>query len=242
MYCPVLKISSVSNEHYPEDNRNTEIFLIHNIHRKQCDRTETNSNFSWMGMEPDQRNSQTEINEAIPSPTRSIQQEKINKYKNRDNSKKTAKLIGKLNYLRQKFQKASLLLNKMDHQKAQAAILRGQNTSMIMSRTAIPDINQQVAKLRANIQEQLIQIPSQMSLATDAAPSEWGSTREKQLKMIAIAHGSWNKRQPTLTCNNREIKAIIQGLRSFAKILKNSRIRSLAIRSDNNTAVFDIRK
>ncbi|KAA6376528.1 MAG: hypothetical protein EZS28_027943 [Streblomastix strix] len=36
----------------------------------------------------------------------------------------TAKLIGKLNYLRLKFQDASLFLNTMDHQKAQAAKLR----------------------------------------------------------------------------------------------------------------------
>ncbi|KAA6370693.1 MAG: hypothetical protein EZS28_033779, partial [Streblomastix strix] len=33
-----------------------------------------------------------------------------------------------------------------------------------------------------------------------------------------------------------------QGLRSFAKTLKNSRVQSLAIRSDNSTAVFDIKK
>ncbi|KAA6364141.1 MAG: hypothetical protein EZS28_040331, partial [Streblomastix strix] len=39
--------------------------------------------------------------------------------------KPTAKLIGKLNYLRLQFQEASLFLNKMDHQKAQTARLRG---------------------------------------------------------------------------------------------------------------------
>ncbi|KAA6398233.1 MAG: hypothetical protein EZS28_006240 [Streblomastix strix] len=60
--------------------------------------------------------------------------------------------------------------------------------------------------------------------------------------MIAIAHGTWNKKQAKLTSNNRKIKAITQGLRSFAKTLKNSRVQSLAIRSDNSTAVFDIRK
>ncbi|KAA6374163.1 MAG: hypothetical protein EZS28_030310 [Streblomastix strix] len=37
--------------------------------------------------------------------------------------KQTAKLIGKLNYLRPQFQEASLFLNTMDHQKAQAAKL-----------------------------------------------------------------------------------------------------------------------
>ncbi|KAA6367346.1 MAG: putative Transposon Ty3-G Gag-Pol polyprotein [Streblomastix strix] len=55
--------------------------------------------------------------------------------------KQTAKLIGKLKYLRLQFQDASLFLNTMDHQKAQAAKLRGWNTTMIMNKTAIPDIN-----------------------------------------------------------------------------------------------------
>ncbi|KAA6368720.1 MAG: putative reverse transcriptase, partial [Streblomastix strix] len=156
--------------------------------------------------------------------------------------KQTAKLIGKLNYLRLQFQEASLFLNTMDYQKAQAARLRGWNTTMIMNKTAIPDINWWIAKLRANTPVQLIQIPPQMTMTTDAAPSGWGSTLEKEQEMIAMAHGTWNKRQAKLTSNNREIKAITQGLRSFAKTLKSLQIQSLAIRSDNSTAVFDIRK
>ncbi|KAA6361438.1 MAG: hypothetical protein EZS28_043036 [Streblomastix strix] len=104
--------------------------------------------------------------------------------------KLTAKLIGKLNYLRLYFQEASLFLNTMDHQKAQAARLRGWNTTMIMNKTAIPDINWWIAKLWANIPTQLIQIPPQMTMTTDEAPSGWGSTLEKELEMIAMAHGT----------------------------------------------------
>ncbi|KAA6398276.1 MAG: putative Transposon Tf2-6 polyprotein [Streblomastix strix] len=156
--------------------------------------------------------------------------------------KQTAKLIGKLNYLRLQFQEASLFLNTMDHQKAQAARLRGWNTTMIMNKTAIPDIDWWIAKLRANIPAQLIQILPQMTMTTDAEPSGWGSTLEKELEMIAMAHGTWNKRQAKLSSNNREIKAITQSLRSFAKTLKNQRVQSLAIRSDNSTAVFDFKK
>ncbi|KAA6358409.1 MAG: hypothetical protein EZS28_046064, partial [Streblomastix strix] len=130
--------------------------------------------------------------------------------------KQTAKLIGKLNYLRLQFQEASLFLNTMDHQKAQAARLRGWNTTMIMNKTAIPDINWWITKLRANIPAQLIQIPPQMTMTIDAAPSGWGSTLEKELEMIAIAHGTWNKRQAKLSSNNREIKATTQVLRNFA--------------------------
>ncbi|KAA6385265.1 MAG: hypothetical protein EZS28_019206 [Streblomastix strix] len=156
--------------------------------------------------------------------------------------KQTEKLIGKQNYLRLQFQEASLSLNIMDNQKAQAAKLRGWNTTMIMNKTAIPDINWWIAKLRANIPVQLIQIPPQMTMTTDAAPCSWGSTLERELEMIAVAHGTWNKRQVKLTSNNREIRAITQGIRSFAKTLKNLRVQSLAIRNDNITAVFDIRK
>ncbi|KAA6389323.1 MAG: hypothetical protein EZS28_015154 [Streblomastix strix] len=45
--------------------------------------------------------------------------------------KQIAKLIRKLNYLRLKFQEASLLLNTMDHQKAQSALQIGWNATMI---------------------------------------------------------------------------------------------------------------
>ncbi|KAA6397484.1 MAG: hypothetical protein EZS28_006988 [Streblomastix strix] len=156
--------------------------------------------------------------------------------------KQTAKLIGKKNYLRLQFQEASLFLNTIDHQKAQAARLRGWNTTMIMNKTAIPDINQWRAKFRANIPAQLLQIQPQKTMTTDAASSGWGSTLGRELEMIAMAHGTWNKRYAKLTSNNREIIALTQGLQSFAKTLKNSRVQSLAIRSDNCTAVFDIRK
>ncbi|KAA6320041.1 MAG: hypothetical protein EZS28_054741, partial [Streblomastix strix] len=130
-----------------------------------------------------------------------------------------------------KSKKHSLILNTIDHQEAQAAKLRGWNTTMITNKTHILDINWLIAKLRANIPAQLIQILPQMTI--DAAPSGWGSTLERELEMIAIAHGTWNRRQAKLSSNNREIKAITQDLRSFAKALKNSRVQSLAIRSDN---------
>ncbi|KAA6370870.1 MAG: hypothetical protein EZS28_033602 [Streblomastix strix] len=84
--------------------------------------------------------------------------------------KQTVKLIEKLNNLRLQFQEGSLFLNTMDHQKAQAARLRGWNTMMIMNKTAIPDINWWIAKLMANIPTQLIQVLPQMTMTIDAVP------------------------------------------------------------------------
>ncbi|KAA6398450.1 MAG: hypothetical protein EZS28_006023 [Streblomastix strix] len=112
--------------------------------------------------------------------------------------KQTDKLIMKLYFQRLQFQEASLFLNTMDHQKVQAARLKGLNTMIIMNKTAIPYINQQVTKLRANTPAQLIQIPPQMTITTDTAPSDQGSILERELEMIAMAHGTWNKRQARL--------------------------------------------
>ncbi|KAA6401860.1 MAG: hypothetical protein EZS28_002621 [Streblomastix strix] len=87
---------------------------------------------------------------------------------------------------------------------------------------ANPDINWWIAKLRANVPALFVQITPQIIITKDSAPSGWGSTIERELEMIAMAHGTWNKRQSKLTRNNKEIEAITQGLRSFAKVLKNS--------------------
>ncbi|KAA6394944.1 MAG: hypothetical protein EZS28_009525 [Streblomastix strix] len=130
----------------------------------------------------------------------------------------------------------------MDYKKAQAAMLIGQNSMMKMNKTTIPDINRWIAKLRANIPAQLKQTIPQMTILLDAALSGRDSTLEKGMEMIAMVHGISYKRKVKLASNNKEIKAITQSQRSFTKVLKNSRIQSLVIKSDNSTAVFDIRK
>ncbi|KAA6362369.1 MAG: hypothetical protein EZS28_042104 [Streblomastix strix] len=84
----------------------------------------------------------------------------------------------------------SLFPNTMDHLKEKAARLRGWNTTMITNKIAIPDINQWISKFRAHIQAQLIQIPPKVIMTTNAATSRWGSTQERDLKMIAIAYGT----------------------------------------------------
>ncbi|KAA6394062.1 MAG: hypothetical protein EZS28_010408 [Streblomastix strix] len=69
--------------------------------KKERDRSESNSNIARMGMESSQRNGQNETEEAITSPTRSVQYEKM--YKDTGTEiiiKQTVKLVGKQNYLR----------------------------------------------------------------------------------------------------------------------------------------------
>ncbi|KAA6386415.1 MAG: hypothetical protein EZS28_018062 [Streblomastix strix] len=80
----------------------------------------------------------------------------------------------------------------MDHQKAQAAKLRGWNTTMVMNETAIPDINWWIANFRANIPAQLIQIPPQITMTTDAEPNKrsYQATKGKsrlQLKAYEVS-------------------------------------------------------
>ncbi|KAA6394066.1 MAG: hypothetical protein EZS28_010399 [Streblomastix strix] len=194
-----------------------------------------------MGMESCKYNNQTKTEDAFTFPHDLYNWRRWIKIGSEITVKQLAKLIVTLNYLRLQFQEASLFLNTMDHQKALAARLRGWNKTMIMNKTAIPDINWLVTKLRANIPTKLTQILQQITMTTDETPRKWSSKLEKELKVIAIAHVTWNKRQMKLSSNNREIKAITLGLRCFAKTLKNLQVQSLAIRSDNSTAVFDFR-
>ncbi|KAA6366567.1 MAG: hypothetical protein EZS28_037907 [Streblomastix strix] len=146
--------------------------------------------------------------------------------------KQTAKLIGKLNYLRLQFQEASLFQNTMDHQKAQAARLRGWNTTIIMNKTAITDINWWIAKLRVNIPAQLIQIPPQMTMTTDAAPSGWGfNIRERAGN---DSNGSWNLEQKICEINeqqqvnqsyNLRLTEFHQNLKEFANSISGDQKR-----------------
>ncbi|KAA6356958.1 MAG: hypothetical protein EZS28_047515, partial [Streblomastix strix] len=85
-----------SEEHDSESNKHTQILRIHNEHRKKLDRTELNSNIFGMRMESSQRNSQNETKEANTSSPRSIQYEKMDKDRNRDNSKTNSQVNWKI--------------------------------------------------------------------------------------------------------------------------------------------------
>ncbi|KAA6375412.1 MAG: hypothetical protein EZS28_029062 [Streblomastix strix] len=127
-YPPPPPEQGISKEYDLIGDKYTEVFRIHNEHGKERDRTESNSNIPRMGMESSKRNSQNETEEAFTSPTRFIQYEKMDKDGNRDNSKINNKY-------------ASLFLNTMDRQKAQAARLRGWNSTMIMDKKTFLDLN-----------------------------------------------------------------------------------------------------
>ncbi|KAA6380472.1 MAG: hypothetical protein EZS28_024000, partial [Streblomastix strix] len=210
----------IFKEYDSKSNRYTEIFRVHNERRKERDRTESNSDISRMRMESSKCNRQNQTEEAFTSPIRSIQYEKIDKDRNRYNSKTNSQINKKA-----KLSKTVILrsLTLSEHNGPSESI------SSKTERMEYNDDNEQDCN-------------SRYKLVDYAALSGWGSTIESELEMIAIALGTWNKRQAKLTSNNREIKAITQGLRGFAKVLKNSRVQSLAIRSDNSTAVFDIKK
>ncbi|KAA6369093.1 MAG: hypothetical protein EZS28_035381 [Streblomastix strix] len=161
----------ISKKYDSESNRYTEIFRIHNEHGKERDRTESNTNISRMGMEPEQFNSYNETEEVAISPTRSIQYGKIDLDRKRDNTKANCQTNREIKLSKTKIQDTSLFLNIMDRQKAQAAGTKECNTTIISNNTAISQINLQIAKLIANISAQFAQILLQMTVTTDIATS-----------------------------------------------------------------------
>ncbi|KAA6389534.1 MAG: hypothetical protein EZS28_014936 [Streblomastix strix] len=165
-----------------------------------------------MGMESSQRNSQNETEDAITSPSQFIQYEKMDKEKDRNSGKASREANKKMNYLGLQFQQALLFLNIMNNKEAKVTVQRGWNATFIMDKTTIPDIIWCITKLRSNISANLIQMPSQMKMTTDALSHGWGSTLEKDKEMISVAHGTQNIRQVKQMSNSKVVKAIIQGL------------------------------
>ncbi|KAA6380183.1 MAG: hypothetical protein EZS28_024289 [Streblomastix strix] len=206
----------IPEEHDLESDRYAEVFRILNEYREEQNRIEINYNISRVGLESSQRNSQYKTEEAITAPARSIDYEMMDTDRNSNSNKKNSQINRKAKLPKIIILEASLFLVTTDNQKAQAARLRKCNLTMIMNKTAIRDINWWITKLRANIATQLIQILSQMTMTTGAAPSGWDSALQSELEMIAIAHRSWNKRKVNITSSNRKIKAITKSLRSFA--------------------------
>ncbi|KAA6378102.1 MAG: hypothetical protein EZS28_026370 [Streblomastix strix] len=131
----------ISNEYDQKGNRNNEIFQFHNECRNERDRFETNSNLFRMGMNLNNATVQTKLKKRLLL-LHDLQN--IRRWTNTETEitvKQTAKLIEIQNYLRMQFQESLLLLNIMDHQKAQAAKLRGWNTTTTKTKTEIPVIN-----------------------------------------------------------------------------------------------------
>ncbi|KAA6384841.1 MAG: hypothetical protein EZS28_019630 [Streblomastix strix] len=161
----------ISRENDLIGNRYTEIHRIRNEHGKERDRTESNCNISRMGMESSKRNSENETEEAFTSPTRFIQYQKMDKDENRDNSKTNSEVNRKT-----KLSKSVTLrsITLPEHNGPSESI------SCKTERMEYNYDNEQNGNLRyklmesetqANIPAQLIYIPPQMTMTTDAASS-----------------------------------------------------------------------
>ncbi|KAA6371037.1 MAG: hypothetical protein EZS28_033437 [Streblomastix strix] len=193
-------------------------------------------------MESSKCNSENETEEAFTSPSRFIQYEEMDKDRNRNYSKINSEANRKI-----ELSKTVILRNLTlpEHNGPSESI------SCETERMEYNDDNEQNGNPRYKLVDSETQGEHSSTINIDTTTNDNDNRCSTKWMGLNIgektgndSNGSWNlgQSQAKLSSNNREIKAITQGLRSFAKTLKNLRVQSLAIRSDNSTAVFDIRK
>ncbi|KAA6355924.1 MAG: hypothetical protein EZS28_048549, partial [Streblomastix strix] len=80
------------------------------------------------------------------------------------------------------------------------------------------------------------------TVVADASPQGWGATLELDSGEVLVAHGAWLNYKILWTSNWKELQTIYLGIIAFTGVCKELQITNLLIRSNNSTAVFDLRK
>ncbi|KAA6365577.1 MAG: hypothetical protein EZS28_038897 [Streblomastix strix] len=232
----------IFKEHDLEGNRNIDIFRIHNEYRKERDRTKSNSDFSRMGMKSSECNSQNETEDAFTPSTLSIQYEKMDKDRNRDNCKINSEINRKTKLSK------TVILRSFTLPKHNGS---SESISCKTERMEYNDHNEQNGNTRYKLLDSetqgehssTININTTTSDNDNGCSTKWMAfnTRERTGN---DSNGSWNLEQQISQVNEQQQGNQGYNLRltKFHQTQKNLRIQSLAIRSDNSTAVFDIRK
>ncbi|KAA6355935.1 MAG: hypothetical protein EZS28_048538, partial [Streblomastix strix] len=152
-----------------------------------------------------------------------------------------AKLLGELNFLRFQIQDASLIINSLNHLKAQAVKKGGWNCSVLLNRRVLSNLYLWFIKIKQNNPRQLEDLTTQAILTTDAALEGWGSTLQIQQTEIMEA-GRWQKNWLLKNSNKRETAAVLMALRMHKLLIEQNKIHSLTLYTDNQTVEYNLRR
>ncbi|KAA6398972.1 MAG: putative Transposon Ty3-I Gag-Pol polyprotein [Streblomastix strix] len=156
--------------------------------------------------------------------------------------KETAALIGRFNFLRTQFRKASLYIMLIDLAETRAIKTQGWTGMMVSPLEALKELYWWIKKIAENKKQQIQNPIPQAIVVTDASPQGWSAILELDSEEVLVAHGAWLSYQIHWTSNRKELQAIHLGIIAFARVCKELQITNLLIRSDNSTAVFDLRR
>ncbi|KAA6370184.1 MAG: hypothetical protein EZS28_034288, partial [Streblomastix strix] len=113
---------------------------------------------------------------------------------------------------------------------------------MVSPLEALKELYWWIKKIAENKKQQIQDPIPQATVVTDTSPQGWGATLELDSGEVLVAHGALLSHQIHLTSNRKELQAIHLGIIAFAKVCKELQVTNLLIRSDNSTAVFDLRR
>jgi ribonuclease HI len=153
-----------------------------------------------------------------------------------------AAILGKINFLRAQFPRVSLYTAALNRTKVRGVKREGWNGRVKMSFTERRELLVIRRWIKRNEPRRFQPPPPQATLVTDASMAGWGAILTTQKRQWCYL-GDFNKLQDTLTSSNqRETAAVLLALRESLPALKEDRVTSLLVESDNSTTVSNLSK
>jgi hypothetical protein len=156
--------------------------------------------------------------------------------------RKLAAAIGKLNACRFQHRQASLFLARLNALKTRAANRMGWNGMVVLCGEGLLDeVEWWLSTIHRNAPTSLASPPPEATIWTDASKEGWGAHLLRYRANLTVTmHGTWDHRKRT--SNNRELTAVLRALRRMKQTEATASVKSVLIRSDNTTTVYDINR
>jgi hypothetical protein len=155
-----------------------------------------------------------------------------------------ARVIGTLSATRMQHRDASLHLTNLNSLKAEAAKAVGWDGEVVMESEEVQrELDWWIRTIDENEPRTLREIPPQATLTTEAAKPGWGA----HVHFLGSGehrwlHGVWSRRMKKCSSNCKEMTAVTRAITRLQQSPEGAAIRSVVIRSDNSSTVFDVNR
>ncbi|KAA6361793.1 MAG: putative reverse transcriptase, partial [Streblomastix strix] len=154
-----------------------------------------------------------------------------------------ASVIGKQNFLRLQIFRRGLHMRQLNRCKSKTSIQRGWNSRIKVWRCCLKELYWWRTQISNNKQIRLTFALPDVILRTDASKDQWGGTLTiLKTGTTEMLNGPWNSNWKLNSSNQREIAAILLGVRRIKENYSNLNLQALRIESDNAASVYNINR
>ncbi|KAA6396593.1 MAG: putative reverse transcriptase [Streblomastix strix] len=154
-----------------------------------------------------------------------------------------AKIIGKLIFIKSQFPRALLHMKLLFRLLNRTTNKIGWNSVLQLHPRLKKDWMWHLSNIKKNNPQHFELIPPQATLTTDASRRGWGATLQfNNSNNLLKTAGKWSRKWILKSSNQRELAAVLCGLRRYENQFKEGKILSLHLRTDNTTTSYNINR